>query len=222
MEPCSRRMKALTVPAPMARPAQRSALEPRPGPGWTMTVDQLPERADGVARRCAPRPRPAAWASAASRAVTLCTTIVYCWRSSSASAKRNGSSSSWQNSLERPEERGDPAVAAGHVGRGRGVVPPGRGAHGHAAEGADGQAERRRSGPLLVGRAGCSAWSRKSRSSPFTLKISALVLTASAPEHAGVEQAVEQEGGVAGLGGHARDAADVDVGAPWSRRGSRG
>ena len=55
------------------------------------------------------------------------------------------------------------------------------------------------------------AWSRKSRSSPFTLKISALVLIASAPSTPEWNRRVEQEGGVARLGGDAGDADDVDV-----------
>ncbi len=41
------------------------------------------------------------------------------------------------------------------------------------------------------------SWSRKSRSSPLTLKISAFVLRRVGAEHAGVEQAVQQEGRVA-------------------------
>ena len=55
------------------------------------------------------------------------------------------------------------------------------------------------------------SWSRKRRSSPFTLKISAFVLRRVGAEHARVEQPVEQEGGVGGLRGDAGDAGDVDV-----------
>ena len=57
------------------------------------------------------------------------------------------------------------------------------------------------------------SWSRNSRSSPFTLKISALVLIASGPSDVGVEQREEQERCVRGLRRNAGDAGDVDVGA---------
>ena len=142
----------------------------------------------------------------------MCTTIVYCWRSSSASANRKGSSSSSQNcsSVQKKE-----------------VTPPWRPATSGAAVGSSrrGGAHTARLRKAPTGRSRWAylarsssaswvfSWSRNSRSSPFTLKIRAFVLTASLPEHTGMEEAVEQEGGVAGLGGHPRDPADVDVGA---------
>ena len=176
-------------------------------------LDQLAEGAHHVALDARPHRRRPGLASL-SRAVTLCTTIVYCWRSSSASANRNGSSSSWQNSCQRPEERGDAALAAWPRRGWRWDRPAAAGRTAYRARTPRPAGRARRIGQSGRRRRSRLVWSRKSRSSPLTLKINALVFAASAPEHARVEEAVQQEGGVGGLGGHARDAADVDVRAP--------
>ena len=66
-------------------------------------------------------PRRASWAA------TWCTTIVYCWRSSSASANRNGSSSLAAELLDRPVEASTPrrcgrSRRAGRSGRRAGAA----------------------------------------------------------------------------------------------------
>ena len=73
-----------------------------------------------------------------SRAVTDCTTMVYCWRSSSASANRNGRSPCWQNSA-MVQKNGRTPVGTG-AGRGRGVrvALPGRGEDADCRNGAGG------------------------------------------------------------------------------------
>ena len=108
-----------------------------------------------------------------------------------------------------------PSCAAGDVGRWRcGSPRTRRGEDGRpTANGAGRQAERGRSGRRSSSARSVLGWSRKSRSSPLTLKIERLGVGGLGAEHARVEQAVEQERGVGGLGGHAGDAADVDVGA---------
>ena len=137
---------------------------------------------------------------------------MYCWRSSSASANRNGSSPCAQNSAIVQYSGRTPVVRAPVAG-----VPFGSPLRGGARTRTDrngaasrpsGRSERAASSSSLV-----LAWSRNSRSSPLTLKIRPLVLVAAGAEHAGVEQRVEQERGVARLGGDAGDARDVDVGA---------
>ena len=116
-----------------------------------------------------------------SLAATQWISIVYWWRSSSGSTKTNGSSSSADELGERPVVGVDAGVARGDVRAGVGVASPRRGVDGDRSERARRAGRARHSGR---GRASVSrmlAWSRKSRSSPFTLKISALVLAASGP-----------------------------------------
>ena len=60
----------------------------------------------------APTPPLSVGVASSSRRATLCTTIVYCWRSSSASAKRNGSRRCVQNSA-MVQKNGATPVAAG-------------------------------------------------------------------------------------------------------------
>jgi hypothetical protein len=79
-----------------------------------------------------------------------------------------------------PEEGGDAAGPGPDVGRGVGVARPGRGHDADAAERAGLQAEQAVALALGLVEAGVG-WSRKSRSSPLTLKISALVLAVAAP-----------------------------------------
>ena len=114
--------------------------------------------------------------------------------------------------VDRPEEAGARPVGAADVGRAVGVAAPRRRPDAHGAERRRGRPSRRTGRPASSSRR-VLAWSRKRRSSPLTLKIERLGVVASAPSTPGVEQPVEQEGGVAGLGGHAGDARDVDVGA---------
>ena len=209
MEPCRRRMKALTVPAPMARPAQRSASPS----SWTrfemISTSSRNVRAVSPSMRTAPSP--AAWASAASRAVTLCTTIVYCWRSSSASANRKGSSSSWQNCSSVQKKEVTPPWRPATSGVADGSSRRGGAQTAMLRNGPDGQVEVGVLGPLLVGQLGVLVVEEEE---VFALHVEdqSLGVDRLAPQDTGVEEAVEQEGGVTGLGGHARYAADVDVG----------
>ena len=209
IEPCRRRMNALTVPAPMARPAQRSASRLVLDPVGD-DLDQLPERAGRVA---VDAHRPLAGSlgvgGQSGRHVVhdhrVLLTVVL------GIGEEEGQQLVLAELLEGPEERGDPAVAAGHVGGGGGIVPPGRGPHRHAAEGPDGQVEVGVLGPLLVGQLGVLVVEEEE---VLTLHVEdqGLGVDRLGPEHPRVEEAVEQEGGVAGLGGHAGDATDVDVG----------
>ena len=95
--PHSRRTKALMVPAPMARPAHRWASYSSSSSTLASMSSTRARSVRTVVPSIDTAPSPAGLASSRSRAATLCTTIVYCWRSSSASAKRNGSSSWAQN-----------------------------------------------------------------------------------------------------------------------------
>ena len=91
----SRRMNALTVPCADGPPGPALARRVVVRSSFAaISVDELAERADRRRPRCATAAVAGRRRPRVSRAVTLCTTIVYCWRSSSASANRNGSSSS--------------------------------------------------------------------------------------------------------------------------------
>src|SRR3546814_17443931 len=75
-------------------------------------------------------PPPSVGVASSSRRATLWTTIVYCWRSSSASANRNGSSRCWQNSAMVQKKGATPVgreptwgVALASPGWGGGTIP---------------------------------------------------------------------------------------------------
>ena len=111
----------------------------------------------------------------------------------------------------------DAGAALASSGTALGSVAAGRGED-HAGEGPGGQVQP----PVLARGVGVEPGVRvveEERSSPFTLKMPRRRRLVG--EHAGREQAVEQEGGVAGLGGHPGDAGDVDVGAASPSRNSR-
>ena len=113
---------------------------------------------------------------------------------------------------EGPEERGDVPLAGGDVGAGVGVVPRRRGEEGDRAERPRGQAEAGVAGGWSGPR---PRWrGRGTQVLALDVEDEGLGVGRLGAEGARVEQAVEQEGGVAGLGGHAGDPADVHVRAP--------
>ena len=110
-------------------------------------------------------------------------------------------------------EVGAHAVGAGaDVGRGVGVALARRGQHADVAERPGGQPEPGIGGGTVVVELGVGVVEEQEVLA-FHVEHQRLGVGGLRPEYAGVEEGVEQEGGVAGLGGHAADAADVDVGA---------
>ena len=153
--PCSRRMKALTVPAPMARPAQRSASRVVLDPVGD-DLDQLAERRGPCRRRCctAPSPRGLGVGGQPGR------DVVHDHRVLLAVVLGVGEQERQQlvlaELLDGPEERAD-ARRGGRTRRARRWRRPAGAGPSTAtlAEGPGGQAELGVPGPLLVGRAGC-------------------------------------------------------------------
>ncbi len=137
--------------------------------------------------------------------------MVYCWRSSSASANTNGSSSPVTKSSSVQKNDDTPRGAGRGVGAGVDVAAARRCLHGHALEALRPAAPAPRTARVPSSSRRTFSWSRNRRSSPLTLKISALVFVGFAAEHPGLEHRVEQERGVGRLGRDARDATDVDV-----------
>jgi hypothetical protein len=114
---------------------------------------------------------------------------------------------------DRPEERGDVAGPGGDVGAGVGVVAGGRGEEGHRPERPGGQAQAGVAGGLVGGQLGVGVVEEQ-QVLALDVEDQRLGVGGIGPEHAGVEHAVEEEAGVGGLGRHARDTTDVDVGTP--------
>ena len=114
--------------------------------------------------------------------------------------------------LDGPEEGRDVALPGGDVGAGVGVVADGRGEERHGLERPRGQAEVGVAGRLVVAQVDVGVVEEQ-QVLALDVEDERLGVGRLGAEHARVEQAVEQEGGVGGLGGHARDAADVHVGA---------
>ena len=114
--------------------------------------------------------------------------------------------------LDGPEERGDVALAGGDVGAGVGVAAHRRGEAGDRAERPGRQPQPGVAGRLIVAQPRVGVVEEE-QVLALDVEDERLGVGGLGAQHPGVEQAVEQEGGVAGLGGHARDAADVDVGA---------
>jgi hypothetical protein len=113
--------------------------------------------------------------------------------------------------LQGPEERGD--VGSGvDVGRGVGIVDPGRGEDRHRFERRGRETESRVPLALLVVEPGVGPVEVEQ---VFALHVEdqALGVDGGLAQDARGEQGVEEESGVGGLGGHPRDAGDVDVGA---------
>ena len=138
------------------------------------------------------------------RAVTLWTTIVYCWRSSSASANRNGSSSSAQNSPRVQKNEVTSRWRAATSGLALGSSRAGGAKNATEPNGPGRQAEARVAGGLVVGELGVGVVEEQ-QVLALDVEDERLGVGRLGAEHARVEQAVEQEGGVGGLGGHAGD-----------------
>ena len=149
---------------------------------------------------------------ACSRATTLCTTIVYCCRSSSASANRNGSSSWRQNSSSVQKNDVTSRWRAATSGLALGSSRTGGAKNATDSNGPAGRPSRRVAGGLVVAEVDVGVVEEQ-QVLALDVEDERLGVGRLGPEHARVEQAVEQERGVGGLGGHARHAADVDVGA---------
>ena len=142
----------------------------------------------------------------------MATTRVYCWRSSSASANRNGNSSSRQKSCDRPEEAGDALAAAGHVGDAAAVTPPGRGEEPDGGEAIGGQVQQ----AVPVGLLGVDepvGVVEEEQILTLDVEHQRLGVGCLGTEHSGVEQAVEQEAGIGGLRCDTGDARDVHMSA---------
>ena len=197
----------------MARPGPVLAACPRPSTRSTDEVDELAERAQIASPSIDhSRRRRRRWPSRLSRAATLWTTIVYCWRSSSASANRNGSSSCSTELGERPVEGVD-AERCGWRRRAPAFGSSLRGGRedGDASRtGSAGRPEAPVALTVLVGEADVGVVEEQ-QVLALHVEDQRLGVDRLGAEHARVEQGVEQERGVGGLGGDARDAADVDV-----------
>ena len=149
-------------------------------------------------------------ANARSCAVTDWTTIVYCWRSSSASANRYGSrpwpqkSCSVQNSGRTPVVRWPViGVALGSPLRGGARIPTERNGPGR-------QPQWRVSIAILRRQAGVGVVEEQ-QVLALDVEDQRRRVGRLGAQHPAVEQRVQQERGVAGLGGDAGDPADVDV-----------
>ena len=115
--------------------------------------------------------------------------------------------------LQRPEEGCHPFRAAPGARRGRGVAPPRRGPQLNAPEGLGREPQRRVAQHLLAVEVAVGPV-QEEQVLPLHVEDQRLGVVRAGTELARSEEAVQQEDGVAGLCGHARDAADVDVGAP--------
>ena len=120
--PKSRRTRALTVPAPRARPAHSS----RVSSFWTRSaMNSAKERKSVRAQPSITTPPSSKLSTFASFAATLWIAIVYCWRSSSASVNTNGNSRSRQNSASVQKKEVTPVCRVATSGAA--ARSPGRG-----------------------------------------------------------------------------------------------
>ena len=115
--------------------------------------------------------------------------------------------------LQRPEERGHALRAASGVGRGGRVAPTRRSAQGHARERPGRKADQRVPGPLPSVQLPVLAV-QEEQILALHVEDQGLGVVGAGAELPRSKQAVEEEDGVAGLGRHTGDAADVDVSSP--------
>ena len=114
--------------------------------------------------------------------------------------------------VDGPHERPHPGGPRPDVGRGVRVAPARRGQHPDAAERRGRQAECGVARRFTLAEADVGVVEEQ-QVLPLDVEHQRLGIGRLGTEHAGTEQRVEQERGVARLRGHATDAADVDVGA---------
>ena len=165
--PDERRQRALRRQQAADERVDRAHADAAAGPvraRVVVVVDPVDDEVDEIVRRCAARApsicqapsSPPAAPSRASSAATLWTTIVYCWRSSSASANTNGSSSlvaELLRSSSRSVRRRRAGVATS--GPAFGSPAPGRRVHRDAVERPGGSPSVAVPRLGRLGRAGC-------------------------------------------------------------------
>ena len=206
----SRRTNACTVPRVIAGPAHARCVS---GSLSSVTRASISSTSSPKVRTVVPSSCQAPSSPTAmpcfSRRVTLWMTIVYWLRSSSASANTNGSSSSRQKSSSVHQKLRTPLVRADTSGAPLMSPATRRREHTHRLERRGLQTDL----VVLGAPLGCSAVRPVEEQEVFTFDVEdeRLAVLACRAEHVGVEHRVQQEGGVARLGGDARDAGDVDV-----------
>ena len=137
---------------------------------------------------------------------------MYCWRSSSASANRNGSRPCSQNWWIVQKNGRTPVVRAPTSGVAFGSPRRGGASTATLRNALRRQAERGVARRLVVVELGVGVVEEQ-QVLALDVEDQGLGVGRLGAEHAGVEQRVQQERGVARLRGHAGDAGDVDVGA---------